>query len=171
MGAVVGGIAGNQVGAFMDRQEQDLREALAESEAATIQRAKEAQAASERDREQVALDILTATFKSELFFDYDSAVLKPGAYGELARVATVLNKYPQTIIRVGGHTDSKGSEDYNLELSRKRAEAVRNALIQQGVDASRIEPVGYGETQSVNSEDAANRRVTIVIKPALNAFL
>lgn len=169
IGAVVGGIAGNQVGAYMDRQERDLREALYESESTSVRRIKEAQAASEAASEQMALDALTATFKSEVLFDYDSAILKPGAYGELARVATVLNKYPQTIIRVEGHTDSKGSEDYNLKLSEKRAETVRNALIQQGVDDSRIEAIGYGETQPISSDDAMNRRVTIVIKPVVNA--
>lgn len=176
IGAVVGGIAGNQVGAYMDRQEQDLREALAASEAASVQRIKKAQAASEAASaqrvaaaEQREMDILTATFKAEVLFDYDSSTLKPGAYGELARVATVLNKYPQTTIRVEGHTDSKGSEDYNQKLSERRAEAVRDALIQQGVDDSRIEAAGYGETQPISSDDAMNRRVTIVIKPVVNA--
>ena len=63
IGAVLGGIAGNQIGAYMDRQEQALREALAASEAASIQ------------REQ---DVLVATFKSEVMFDFDSSVIKPG---------------------------------------------------------------------------------------------
>ena len=150
VGAVLGGLAGNQVGAYMDRQETALRNAIAQSEAASIQ------------REQ---DVLTATFKSDVFFDYDSDELKPGALAELARVATVLNNYPQTLIRVEGHTDSRGSEAYNQGLSERRAEAVKNALVQRGVDPMRIQSVGYGESQPISSSDALNRRVNIVIDP------
>jgi len=169
IGAVLGGIAGNQVGVYMDRQERDLREALAASEAANVRRVKEAVASSEARGDQRVNDVLIATFKSEVLFDFDSATLKPGAYGEIARVATVLKKYPQTTIRVEGHTDTRGNEIYNQGLSKKRADAVRDTLIQQGVEASRIESEGYGETQPVSSDDALNRRVTIVIKPVVKA--
>ncbi|MFO7963366.1 MAG: OmpA family protein [Desulfobacterales bacterium] len=150
IGAVLGGIAGNQIGAYMDRQEQALRQAVAASEAASIQ------------REQ---DILTATFKSEVMFDFDSAALKPGGYTEIARVADVLNNYPQTMLHVQGHTDATGPEDYNMRLSQRRAEAVKNALIQQNVDERRITATGYGESQPISSEPAVNRRVEIVITP------
>ena len=150
IGAVVGGIAGNQIGAYMDRQEQDLRYAIGQSEAASVR------------REQ---DVLTATFKSDVFFDFNSAQLKPGAYSELNRVANVLNNYPQTTILVEGHTDSKGSEQYNMQLSQQRAMAVKNALVQRGVDPGRIDAIGYGESQPISSSDAMNRRVNIVVTP------
>ncbi|MGD9159442.1 MAG: OmpA family protein [Desulfobacteraceae bacterium] len=150
IGAILGGIAGNQIGAYMDRQEEELRQAIASSEAASIK------------REQ---DILTATFKAGVMFDFDSAVLKPGGQSEIARVATVLNKYPQTMLRVEGHTDTKGTEEYNMRLSERRANSVKNALIQQGVNGQRITTVGYGESQPISSEDAVNRRVNIVITP------
>ncbi len=150
IGALLGGIAGNQIGAYMDRQEQELRDALAASEAASIR------------REQ---DILIATFKSEAMFDFDSYTLKPGGLAETGRVATVLNKYPQTLIQIEGHTDTIGSEDYNQKLSEKRANAVKNALTQQGVDPRRISTIGYGESQPISSEHALNRRVTLVITP------
>ena len=150
IGAAIGGIAGNQIGAYMDRQEQELRAAMAESEAASIQRTQ---------------NVLTATFKSEVMFDFDSSTLKPGAYREMDRVAGILNKYSQTMIRVEGHTDSKGSEAYNQTLSEKRAMAVKNALTQRSVDPVRIQTVGYGESQPISSNDAMNRRVNIVIIP------
>ena len=76
---------------------------------------------------------MTATFKSDVMFDFDSSKLKPGAYAEMDRVARVLNEYPHTMIRIEGHTDAIGSEDYNQRLSEKRAEAVKNALVQRNV--------------------------------------
>jgi len=150
IGATVGGIAGNQIGAYMDRQEAALRNAMAASQAASIQ------------REQ---NILTATFKGDVFFDYDSATILPGGYTDIANLARVLNQYPQTMIRVEGHTDTKGSEEYNQKLSERRAQAVATALVQQGVAQSRILTVGYGESQPISSDDATNRRVKVVIEP------
>ncbi|MDJ0623508.1 MAG: OmpA family protein [Desulfocapsaceae bacterium] len=150
IGAALGGLAGNQVGLYMDRQEQELRNAIARSEAASIQ----------RDQ-----DVLTATFKGEAFFDHDSAQLLPGGYSEVSRVASVLRKYNQTQIEVAGHTDITGPADYNQQLSVRRAESVKNALIQQGVAPERIVAVGYGETQPISSNHATNRRVEIVIVP------
>lgn len=150
IGAAVGGISGHQIGGYMDRQEQELRTAMAESEAASIQRNQ---------------NVLTATFKSEVLFDFDSSTLKPGAYAEIGRVADVLNNYPQTTIRVEGHTDSKGAEAYNQVLSEKRALAVKNELTKGGVDPNRIQTVGFGESQPISSNDAMNRRVNVVIIP------
>jgi outer membrane protein OmpA-like peptidoglycan-associated protein len=151
-GAVIGGLIGNRIGAYMDKQEQDLRNAMASTIAqnnATIQ----------RNNEQM----LTATFKSDVFFDLNSVVLKPGGYAELDRVANVLNQYPQTMIRVEGHTDQTGSEQYNLQLSERRANAVKNALTQKGIDPGRITAVGMGECCPVSSDHAANRRVSMVL--------
>lgn len=150
IGAAIGGIAGNQIGKYMDMQEQELQNALAASEAASIR------------REQ---DILRATFKGEAYFDYDSAQLKPGAQAELQRVAGVLNKYPQTTIEVGGHTDTRGSEEYNQKLSERRAQAVANALMQYGVASQRIQVIGYGESRPISSDHATNRRVEVLIVP------
>ncbi len=151
-GAVIGGLIGNRIGAYMDKQEADLRNAMASTIAqnnATIQ----------RNNEQM----LTATFKSDVFFDVNSATLKPGGYAELDRVANVLNQYPQTMVRVEGHTDQTGSEQYNLQLSERRANAVKNALVQKGIDPARISAVGMGECCPVSSDNAANRRVAMVL--------
>jgi outer membrane protein OmpA-like peptidoglycan-associated protein len=150
IGTVVGGIAGHEIAAYMDQQEQRLQAAAAQSEAMSVARTQ---------------DVLTATFKSDVMFDFDSAILKPGAFAEIDRIAGVLNQFPQTVVRVEGHTDSKGSEVYNQELSERRANAVKNALVQRGVNAQRVVALGYGESMPISSNDALNRRVNVVIIP------
>ncbi len=149
-GAIVGGLAGHQIGAYMDRQEQELQAIAAQSEAMSVARSQ---------------DVLTATFRSDILFDFDSSVLKPGAYIEIDRVSDILNKYPQTMLSVEGHTDASGSESYNQQLSERRAMAVKNALAQRGVNPDRIQTIGYGESMPVSSTAALNRRVNIVIIP------
>jgi outer membrane protein OmpA-like peptidoglycan-associated protein len=156
IGAGLGGLAGYQVASYMDRQEADLNSALEESRAYN-------RASIERDRENT--DVLLATFKGDVFFDFDSATLKPGAYAEIDRVAPVLQKYNHTAIQVEGHTDQIGTETYNQSLSEKRAEAVKNALVQRGIDPNRIRAVGFGESQPISSNNAMNRRVTLRIIP------
>ena len=150
IGAALGGLAGNQVGKYMDMQERDLRDAIAASESASIRRGQ---------------DILRATFKGEAYFDFDSSELKPGTYAELRRISDILIRYPHSLIEVGGHTDSKGSEAYNQGLSERRAIAVQNELIRNGVSPQRIRAVGYGESRPISSNDAMNRRVEILIEP------
>ncbi len=152
IGGVVGGIAGNRIGYYMDRQEARLQEIAAESRSQAM--------STSRNR-----DVLTATFKSDVLFAHDSSAMKPGAFVEISRVANMLNDFPETVIRVDGHTDSTGSEEYNQRLSERRAEAVKRALIQRNVHSERIEAIGYGETMPVSSVNALNRRVEIQIVP------
>jgi outer membrane protein OmpA-like peptidoglycan-associated protein len=156
IGAGLGGLTGYQVGSYMDRQEAELNAALEESRANNT-------ASIERDRENT--DVLLATFKGDVFFDFDSATLKPGAYAEIDRVVPVLKKYNQTAIQVEGYTDQIGTEAYNQRLSEQRAEAVKNALIQRGIDPTRIRAIGLGESQPISSDNAMNRRVTLRIIP------
>lgn len=160
IGAVVGGLAGGSIGRYMDNQERALRQEFAASEAVNVQR---------------NANLLAVTFKSDMLYDVDSAALKPGAYPEIQRVAEVLNQYPQTRITVAGHTDSTGSEEYNQQLSERRAQNVKDALIQSGVQASRITTVGYGETQPVASNYTPegrqlNRRVVVTIAPPQQGY-
>jgi outer membrane protein OmpA-like peptidoglycan-associated protein len=152
-GALLGGIAGNMIGAYMDRLEADMRAATAGSGAAIAR------------VQQAETDILTATIKSDVFFSTGSAVLKPGAYSELNRISDVLNKYPQTMVRVEGHTDAVGSEDANMRLSLARADAVKNVFVQRGVNPTRIQTLGFGESQPISSNRAQNRRVVITLIP------
>jgi outer membrane protein OmpA-like peptidoglycan-associated protein len=155
IGAVLGGVAGGSIGRYMDNQEAALQQQFAASEAANIQR---------------NADVLAVTFKSDVLFDINSAVLKPGANTEINRVSQVLVQYPQTTIQIAGHTDSTGSEVYNQQLSERRAMSVQNALANQGVATSRMRTIGFGESQPVadNTTEAGrqlNRRVVVTITP------
>jgi len=155
IGAAVGGLGGAGVGKMMDNQERDMRAALASSEAASVSREG---------------NLLALTFKGDVTFDTNSAVVRPGLYSELNRVAGVMNQYPSTLIRVEGHTDSKGSNEYNMELSNRRANAVKSLLVQRGIAGSRIEAVGFGKSMPIASNDTEagcqkNRRVEIKIAP------
>ena len=114
--------------------------------------------------------MLAVTFKSDVLFDVGSSSVKPGAYDELMRVSQVLNQYPQTSITIAGHTDATGSEESNQRLSEQRALSVKNALAGQGVNAMRMNTVGYGESKPVadNATESGrlmNRRVLITITP------
>lgn len=154
-GALIGGLTGTGVGYYMDKQEQALREALAQSEMASIKREG---------------NIIALTLKGDVLFDYDSTAIKPGLYNEIERIATVMVNYPETRINIEGHTDSSGSEKYNMDLSKRRAEGVKNLLLQRGVTGSRLNVIPYGETQprATNSTESGrqlNRRVEIKIIP------
>jgi len=154
-GLAVGGLSGAAIGRYMDKQEAEMRQALADVESVSIQ----------RDQ-----DILALSFKSDFSFGFDSAIIKSGAEDEIARVAAVLIKYPQTNISIEGHTDSKGAEEYNMNLSTRRAEAVKASLIGRGLTSSRLRTIGFGESKPVATNDTEagrqqNRRVRIVIMP------
>lgn len=155
IGAALGGVAGGSIGRYMDNQEAALQQQFAASDAANVQR---------------NADVLAVTFKSDVLFDVNSAALKPGAYNEINRVAQVLVQYPQTEIQIAGHTDSTGSEVYNQGLSERRAMSVQNALANQGVAATRMRTIGFGESQPIgdNSTESGrqlNRRVVVTIAP------
>lgn len=98
-------------------------------------------------------------------FDFDKASVKEESYGDIKNLADFMNQYPQTTTVVEGHTDSKGSDAYNQTLSERRANAVRDVLVNQyGVPAERVNAAGYGESQPVadNATEAGravNRRV------------
>ncbi|HET6702617.1 MAG TPA: OmpA family protein, partial [Gemmatimonadaceae bacterium] len=105
---------------------------------------------------------------SDILFDVGKSTLKAGAQASIGRIAVVLRQYPQHQILVEGHTDATGGDDFNLQLSRDRANSVRTELVAGGVDASKIAAEGFGETRPVATNDTPagrqqNRRVEIVI--------
>ncbi|MGW8287444.1 MAG: OmpA family protein [Desulfobulbales bacterium] len=158
VGAAVGGAGGAAVGNMMDKQEAEMRQALADSEAAAIRREG---------------NLLEISLKGDVTFDTDSAIVRPGLYSEIDRIANILVKYPNTVIQVEGHTDSTGTESYNMDLSARRAEAVKNILVNKGVEPSRILTLAFGESKPIASNDydygrAQNRRVEIKVAPTTN---
>ena len=105
---------------------------------------------------------------NNIFFDFDKTTLRPESIPQLDRVVNFMLDNPMVKVEIGGHTDSKGSDDYNINLSQGRADAVVNYVINQGVDFSRIIAKGYGESLPVdtNSTDEgrqSNRRVEFKI--------
>lgn len=107
---------------------------------------------------------LTGKTRLLVFFDFNSATLKNESIPDLNRAVQLLKDLPSNRVRVSGHTDSVGSAEFNLKLSQDRAVAVRQYLIQHGIDGSRIEAIGMGETMPIATNDteegrALNRRV------------
>jgi outer membrane protein OmpA-like peptidoglycan-associated protein len=152
----------------MDKQEREFKQALAESQA------REQAAIMEGVRREK--DALILTFKSDVMFDTNSSVIKPAAYasGEIDRVAQILNRYPDTTIKVVGYTDSTGAETYNQQLSEQRANAVKNALVVKNVNTARVSALGMGESNPIadNATEGGrqlNRRVAIIIEPTPQA--
>jgi outer membrane protein OmpA-like peptidoglycan-associated protein len=117
---------------------------------------------------------LIVTMPGSIYFDVNKAEVKPAMRERLAQVAKALATVGNRRVLVEGHTDSTGADDYNLKLSRLRAESVRSILVAGGVSADRIESQGYGKTRPVASNSTAsgkaqNRRVEIVIQGAVVA--
>ena len=112
-----------------------------------------------------APEVITLNDQGSVMFAYDSAELTPAAQQQLRTLTGKLNDPSVASIKVIGHTDSRGSDAYNQALSERRANAVRDVLVNQhGIDSSRVSSVGYGESRPVADNDsesgrAINRRV------------
>ena len=158
IGAAVGGTAGAIIGARMDKQAHEL---AGEIPGARVERVGEG---------------IVVTFDSGLLFAFDSDAIQGAAGTNLTNLANSLDKYPKTSLRddpntyvnIVGHTDNKGTDAYNLDLSQRRAASAATYLASQGVDRTRLRTTGRGETEPIASNDtdegrAQNRRVEIVI--------
>jgi outer membrane protein OmpA-like peptidoglycan-associated protein len=103
-----------------------------------------------------------------IYFDFDKTTLKKESYEELAKVIDFLKRNPTVEIEIAGHTDSKGSDEYNQKLSQGRTQAVVDYLISQGISARRLLAMGYGESKPVDTNEteegrAKNRRVEFTV--------
>ncbi|WP_324720123.1 OmpA family protein [Salinimicrobium sp. HB62] len=105
-------------------------------------------------------------YSRTILFDLNKATIRQESMETLDAIAQIMEEYPQTIFHLGGHTDSTGSESYNMKLSRERAESVREALVERGISQTRLTAEGYGENNPIATNQTAkgrqeNRRVEI----------
>ncbi len=154
IGAGVGALVGGGVGAYMDNQEQELRQQLVNSGVSVT-----------RNGNEIILNM-----PSNVTFASGQDALNSQFFPVLDSVAIVLNKYPRTLLDVDGHTDSVGDEFSNQALSERRAVSVARYLNSRQVDSRRLRIIGFGETRPIadNASDAgraANRRVEVRIAP------
>lgn len=150
IGATVGGVAGAVIGRKMDKQAEEMKEVLGDAEV-------------RREGEGIIIN-----FKEKVLFAYDRSDLGTNAQGNLDKLVNILNKYPDTNIEVIGHTDAKGSDEYNQGLSQRRANSVITYLRGRNVNTARLRAKGMGESDPVASNEtedgrAQNRRVEFVI--------
>lgn len=111
-----------------------------------------------------------ASIKLKVNFDFDSSVVKEHHFADISELATFLKRFDDLQVEVEGHTDSVGPENYNQQLSQRRAQAVVDLLVNQhGISANRLEAIGYGEARPVATNDTAagraeNRRVMATLE-------
>ena len=150
VGAAAGGAAGAIIGHQMDQKAKEIKGTVAGAE---VKRVGEG---------------VVVTFASGLLFDTDSSSLREESKKNLDNLASSLKDFGDSKILLVGHTDSQGTSDYNLALSRRRADAVASYLESRGVSASRVQTEGRGETDPLASNDTdqgrqENRRVEAAI--------
>lgn len=150
IGAAVGGTAGAIIGHQMDQKAKEIQ---AKVPGAVVTREGEG---------------LVVTFESGLLFDFDSDRLREASKENLNNLASSLSSFGDSKLLLVGHTDNTGSDSYNLDLSRRRADAVASYLISRGVPSARIATSGRGETEPIAPNDneadrQKNRRVEVAI--------
>jgi len=154
IGAIVGAGAGNMIGRNLDQQAADLRQDLNNDQMVITNTGAE----------------LIVTMPQDILFALDSASVRSGLRRDLGVVANNLQAYPNSTVKILGHTDNSGSASYNETLSQRRADTVTNILINNGVKAVRLQALGRGEDDPIENNltaegRAKNRRVEIIIRP------
>ncbi|HLU50865.1 MAG TPA: OmpA family protein [Flavobacteriaceae bacterium] len=154
IGGVVGGTAGVLIGNKMDKQAQKIEEEIPGAQVERIE------------------DAIVITFDegSGVYFATNKYDLNETSRTNLDKLAGVMKEYPDTNILVVGHTDSTGPRDYNMTLSKNRAQAVTNYLVQKGISSGRFTTEWFGPDQPTHDNSTAegrakNRRVNIAIVP------
>lgn len=152
LGAAIGGVAGGFIGDKMDRQAERIEEEIPGAEVTRVGEG------------------INVTFNEDqgVHFDTNKSEVKGISANTLNSMADILKEYPKTNVLVEGHTDSAGPDDYNMDLSKKRATSVTDYLISQGIAKSRLTTKWYGENQPVGDNTtkegkAKNRRVELAI--------
>lgn len=150
IGAAVGGTAGAIIGHKMDKQADEIKKDVPGAKV-------------ERVGEGIVIE-----FSEKILFDYSKFELKDASRRSLDKFVTVLKKYPDTNIEIQGHTDSKGSDEYNQGLSEKRASAASKYLTSNGISSSRLNTKGMGESypkvgNDTDEQRSENRRVEFLI--------
>lgn len=150
IGAAVGGTAGAIIGHDMDKQAEQIKNDIP---GAKVERVDEG---------------IKVEFNEKILFAFSKSDLGDSAKQNLNKLVTALNDYPNTNIEIQGHTDSRGTDEYNMGLSQRRANSVRDYLVAQGIAATRLTTRGFGESAPAYSNDtpegmAQNRRVEFLI--------
>ena len=150
IGAVVGGTAGAIIGRDMDKQAEEIKNDIP---GAKVERVEEG---------------IKVEFNEKILFAFSKSDIGEAAKTNLNKLVAVLNKYPKTNIEIQGHTDSRGTDEYNTGLSIRRANVVRDYLQSQGIATSRMTTKGFGESAPAYTNDteegmAQNRRVEFII--------
>jgi len=149
-GAAVGGTVGAVIGRHMDQKAEAIEEEL---DGVTVQRVEEG---------------IAVSFDSGILFAFDSANLRRESQENLDKLTEIINRDDDTILLIVGHTDSVGDEDYNINLSQRRAQSAAEYMIRQGLAESRVQTDGRGETEPIADNETEegrqeNRRVEVAI--------
>lgn len=154
IGAAVGAAIGGAIGHHLDKQAAELRQELGNDQVQVVNTGSE----------------LVVTMPQDILFAIDSATVQPGLHSDLAALAANLQRYPDSVVQVLGHTDNTGAASHNQALSTRRAAAVTSILAANGVPQYRLQAIGRGEDAPIASNlneagRAQNRRVEIIIRP------
>lgn len=118
-----------------------------------------------RTIEMRKLTVGVVSILRNLYFDFDKATFKTSSYSELNKLETMMMQNPEMVVEIAGHCDAIGTKEYNIYLSQRRAQAVKDFLTKKGIDSRRVKPVGYGKSRPLASNDdeeggrELNRRV------------
>ncbi|NIR42526.1 MAG: peptidoglycan-associated lipoprotein Pal [Gemmatimonadetes bacterium] len=134
-----------------------------EAERARMEEERRRREEEERRRMEAARERVMTVLAERVHFDFDKSEIRPDAEEVLQRKVTVLREYPGIELRIAGHCDERGSNEYNLALGQRRAEAVKRYLVSYGLSAGRFTTISYGEERPLDrgqNEDAwaMNRR-------------